>query len=108
MRKGCDALRKCEDMIGKLGLFSANETKEDISTGNLKYILVSFGVNLILFIFSFFNISYSRVNTASTPHNHHHHNYNNSSKMVTDGLARRANQHRVFCDTDSLYLGNKK
>ncbi|KAG7016163.1 PP2A regulatory subunit TAP46 [Cucurbita argyrosperma subsp. argyrosperma] len=42
VRKGCDALRKCEDMIGKLGLFSANETKEDISTGNLKYILVPF------------------------------------------------------------------
>lgn len=42
MRKGCDALRKCEDMIGKLGLFSANETKDDISTGNIKYILVSY------------------------------------------------------------------
>ncbi|KGN52420.1 PP2A regulatory subunit TAP46 [Cucumis sativus] len=42
VRKGCEALRKCEDMIGKLGLFSANETKEDISTGNLKYILVPF------------------------------------------------------------------
>ncbi|XP_008458711.2 PP2A regulatory subunit TAP46 [Cucumis melo] len=42
VRKGCDALQKCEDMIGKLGLFSANETKEDISTGNLKYILVPF------------------------------------------------------------------
>ncbi|KAK4489725.1 hypothetical protein RD792_000360 [Penstemon davidsonii] len=40
--KGCEFLRKCEDMIGKLGLFSANETKEDISTSNLKYILVPY------------------------------------------------------------------
>ena len=53
MRKGCDALRKCEDMIGKLGLFSANETKEDISTGNLKYILVS--LDLICF-YRFFKL----------------------------------------------------
>lgn len=29
-------------MISKLGLFSSNETKEDISTTNLKYILVNF------------------------------------------------------------------
>ncbi|XP_023551804.1 PP2A regulatory subunit TAP46-like [Cucurbita pepo subsp. pepo] len=42
VRKGCEALRKCEDMIGKLGLFSVNETKEDINTGNLKYIMVPF------------------------------------------------------------------
>lgn len=40
--KGCEALRKCEDMVSKLGLFSANETKDDISTTNLKYILVPF------------------------------------------------------------------
>ncbi|KAL8537985.1 hypothetical protein ACS0TY_000074 [Phlomoides rotata] len=40
VKKGCELLRKCEEMIGKLGLFSANETKEDISTTNLKYILV--------------------------------------------------------------------
>ena len=40
VRKGCEALQKCEDMINKLGLFSTNETKEDISTTNLKYILV--------------------------------------------------------------------
>ena len=33
-------LQKCEDMVGKLGLFSSNETKEDISTNNLKYLLV--------------------------------------------------------------------
>ncbi|CAH1411967.1 unnamed protein product [Lactuca virosa] len=42
LRKGCEALQQCEEMISKLGLFSANETKEDISTTNLKYILVPF------------------------------------------------------------------
>ncbi|KAK3034719.1 hypothetical protein RJ639_032672 [Escallonia herrerae] len=42
LRKGCEALKHCEDMISKLGLFSANETKDDISTTNLKYILVPF------------------------------------------------------------------
>ncbi|KAI4337978.1 hypothetical protein L6164_016337 [Bauhinia variegata] len=42
VRKGCEALEKCEYMISKLGLFSANETKEDITTTNLKYILVPF------------------------------------------------------------------
>lgn len=40
MKKGCEMLDKCEDMVGKLGLFSSNETKEDISTNNLKYLLV--------------------------------------------------------------------
>lgn len=40
VRNGCNLLRKCEDMIGKLGLFSSNETKDDISTTNLKYLLV--------------------------------------------------------------------
>lgn len=42
VRKGCEALSKCEEMIGKLGLFSSNETKEDISTANLKYLLVPY------------------------------------------------------------------
>ncbi|KAI9097839.1 hypothetical protein K1719_025610 [Acacia pycnantha] len=42
VRKGCEALGKCEDMINKLGLFSANETKDDLSTTSLKYILVPF------------------------------------------------------------------
>ncbi|KAE9604021.1 hypothetical protein Lal_00001769 [Lupinus albus] len=42
LKKGCEALQRCEDMVNNLGLFSANETKEDISTTNLKYILVSF------------------------------------------------------------------
>jgi hypothetical protein len=27
-------------MVSKLGLFSTNETKEDVSTANLKYLLV--------------------------------------------------------------------
>ncbi|PHT98026.1 PP2A regulatory subunit TAP46 [Capsicum chinense] len=40
VKKGCDLLRQCEEMISKLGLFSLNETKDDISTANLKYILV--------------------------------------------------------------------
>ena len=40
MRKGCEALEKCEEMVSKLGLFSASETKDDISTSNLKYLLV--------------------------------------------------------------------
>ncbi|XP_065870852.1 PP2A regulatory subunit TAP46 [Euphorbia lathyris] len=42
VKKGCITLEKCEEMINKLGLFSANETKDDISTTNLKYILVPF------------------------------------------------------------------
>ncbi|CAJ2667451.1 PP2A regulatory subunit TAP46 [Trifolium pratense] len=42
VKKGCEALNKCEDMINKLALFSANETKEDISTTDLKYILVPY------------------------------------------------------------------
>lgn len=42
VRKGCEALEKCEEMVSKLGLFSANETKDDISTSNLKYFLVPF------------------------------------------------------------------
>ncbi|KAK1366448.1 PP2A regulatory subunit TAP46 [Heracleum sosnowskyi] len=42
VRKGCQALKQCEEMVGKLGLFSINESKEDISTTNLKYILVPY------------------------------------------------------------------
>ncbi|TYJ38531.1 hypothetical protein E1A91_A05G449300v1 [Gossypium mustelinum] len=42
VKKGCELLEKCEDMISKLGLFSSNETKDDISTNNLKYVLVPF------------------------------------------------------------------
>ncbi|KAH7839683.1 hypothetical protein Vadar_007310 [Vaccinium darrowii] len=40
LRKGCEALKRCEEMVSKLGLFSSNETKDDISTTNLKYLLV--------------------------------------------------------------------
>ncbi|KAJ9539589.1 hypothetical protein OSB04_026095 [Centaurea solstitialis] len=42
LRKTCQVLQQCEQMISKLGLFSTNETKEEISTANLKYILVPF------------------------------------------------------------------
>ncbi|PIA49806.1 hypothetical protein AQUCO_01300505v1 [Aquilegia coerulea] len=42
LRKGAQALQTCDDMVNKLGLFSANESKEDIATANLKYILVPF------------------------------------------------------------------
>ncbi|CAH8279437.1 unnamed protein product [Arabidopsis lyrata] len=42
VKKGCEMFQKCEDMIGKLALFSSNETKEDISTNNLKYLLVPY------------------------------------------------------------------
>ncbi|CAL5403564.1 unnamed protein product [Camellia sinensis] len=38
LRKGCEALQQCEEMISKLGLFSLNETKDDICTTNLKYL----------------------------------------------------------------------
>lgn len=40
VKKGIQVLERCDDMVSKLGLFSANETKDDISTTNLKYILV--------------------------------------------------------------------
>ena len=40
VKKACRALEKCDEMVSKLGLFSSNETKEDISTTNLKYLLV--------------------------------------------------------------------
>jgi immunoglobulin-binding protein 1 len=40
IRTGVDLLRRCDDMVSKLGLFSPNETKEDVSTANLKYLLV--------------------------------------------------------------------
>ncbi|XP_071706289.1 PP2A regulatory subunit TAP46 [Rutidosis leptorrhynchoides] len=42
LAKGCQALHQCEEMISKLGLFSTNETKDEITTTNLKYILVPF------------------------------------------------------------------
>ncbi|XP_016448879.1 PP2A regulatory subunit TAP46-like [Nicotiana tabacum] len=42
VEKGCELLIQCEEMVTKLGLFSLNETKDDISTANLKYILVPY------------------------------------------------------------------
>ncbi|XP_020584807.1 PP2A regulatory subunit TAP46 [Phalaenopsis equestris] len=42
LRKGIEALRSCDEMVSKLGLFSSNETVDDVSTTNLKYILVPF------------------------------------------------------------------
>lgn len=42
IKRGCEALETCDEMINKLGLFSANETKEDVSTSNFKYLLVPF------------------------------------------------------------------
>jgi hypothetical protein len=35
-----ELLRRCDGTVGKLGLFSPNETKEDVSTADLKYLLV--------------------------------------------------------------------
>ena len=31
---------KCQEIVDKLALFSSNEEKDDISTGDLKYLLV--------------------------------------------------------------------
>ncbi|XP_062203628.1 PP2A regulatory subunit TAP46 [Phragmites australis] len=42
IRKGVDLLRRCDEMVSKLGLFSPNETKDDVSTANLKYLLVPY------------------------------------------------------------------
>lgn len=40
IRTGVELLRRCDEMVGRLGLFSPNETKDDVSTANLKYLLV--------------------------------------------------------------------
>ncbi|XP_058100493.1 PP2A regulatory subunit TAP46 isoform X2 [Magnolia sinica] len=42
LKKACEALCQCDEMISKLGLFSTNESKDDVSTTNLKYLLVPF------------------------------------------------------------------
>ncbi|ONK64353.1 uncharacterized protein A4U43_C07F24930 [Asparagus officinalis] len=42
LRKGIEALRRCDEMVSRLGLFSSNESKDDVSTTNLKYLLVPF------------------------------------------------------------------
>ncbi|URD97196.1 PP2A regulatory subunit [Musa troglodytarum] len=49
LRKGIQALlRFCDEMISKLGLFSSNETKDDVSTAKLKYLLLSVPFSLSL------------------------------------------------------------
>lgn len=40
LKKACDILQQCDAMIDQLGLFSPNECKEDISTTDLKYLMV--------------------------------------------------------------------
>ncbi|KAH9325988.1 hypothetical protein KI387_006166, partial [Taxus chinensis] len=42
LKRACELLHQCELMIDRLGLFSPNEGKEDISTADLKYLLVPF------------------------------------------------------------------
>lgn len=42
LKNGIELLRRCDEMVSKLGLFSSNETVDDVSTANLKYILVPF------------------------------------------------------------------
>ncbi|XP_047050337.1 PP2A regulatory subunit TAP46-like [Lolium rigidum] len=42
IRRGVDLLRRCDGMVSNLGLFSSNETKDDVSTANLKYLLVPY------------------------------------------------------------------
>ncbi|AQK57288.1 PP2A regulatory subunit TAP46 [Zea mays] len=42
IRTGVELLRRCDEMVGRLGLFSPNETKDDVSTANLKYLLVPY------------------------------------------------------------------
>lgn len=41
-KEGCELLQQCEALIDKLALFSSNEQKDDISTGDLKYLLVPY------------------------------------------------------------------
>ena len=67
MKKGIEALENCEEMISKLGLFSSNETKEDISTTNLKYILVMFkSVHFLsLFYFIFLKKKYETLEVSN-------------------------------------------
>lgn len=42
LKKGVEMLHRCDEMVSRLGLFSSNETKDDVSTTNLKYLLVPF------------------------------------------------------------------
>eukprot|EP00246_Nothoceros_aenigmaticus_P016534 TRINITY_DN7590_c0_g1_i2.p1 TRINITY_DN7590_c0_g1~~TRINITY_DN7590_c0_g1_i2.p1 ORF type:complete len:410 (-),score=57.88 TRINITY_DN7590_c0_g1_i2:704-1894(-) len=40
--RGCRLLQRCQELVYRLALFSANEEKEDISTADLKYLLIPF------------------------------------------------------------------
>jgi len=42
IRKACQMLQKCQEIVDKLALFSSNEEKDDVSTGDLKYLLVPY------------------------------------------------------------------
>ncbi|BBM97789.1 immunoglobulin-binding protein 1 [Marchantia polymorpha subsp. ruderalis] len=42
VRRACALLELCQEKIDRLGLFSTNEEKEDISTADLKYFLVPY------------------------------------------------------------------
>ncbi|KAL5998906.1 PP2A regulatory subunit tap46 [Asimina triloba] len=42
MKKAYKILHQCDEMVSKLGIFSANESKDDVGTANLKYLLVPF------------------------------------------------------------------
>jgi TAP42-like family len=67
VKKGIELLRRCDEMVSKLGLFSSNETKDDVNTSNLKYLLVrlvfplhvitSCSVVKCMFVCNGFNIS---------------------------------------------------
>eukprot|EP00854_Cymbomonas_tetramitiformis_P002018 gene2018-2707_t len=48
LRSGAECLRRCKDAINRLGLFSRNEDKDDIATGDIKYMLVPFYLATIL------------------------------------------------------------
>ncbi|KAI5063949.1 hypothetical protein GOP47_0020619 [Adiantum capillus-veneris] len=41
-REGYELLQRCESLIDKLALFSSNEQKDDVTTGDLKYLLVPY------------------------------------------------------------------
>jgi hypothetical protein len=62
IRRGVDLLRCCDEMVSKLNLVSSNESKEDVSTTNLKYLLVcplSFSCVYIYSVFLYiFSIQY--------------------------------------------------
>ncbi|XP_024519574.1 PP2A regulatory subunit TAP46 [Selaginella moellendorffii] len=42
LNKGIRLLLQCQEMVDKLAIFSSNEKKEDVSTSDLKYLLVEY------------------------------------------------------------------